>query len=71
MLESYIKRNMNDPGSFEHVETRYEDKGDHLIVITKFRGKNAFGGMVINSMMAKVDIDGNIQHIFTEDELSN
>ena len=30
--------------SFEHVETGYWDMGDHLVVQTTFRGKNAFGG---------------------------
>jgi tetratricopeptide (TPR) repeat protein len=43
-LESFIQRAMNDPDSYEHVETVYWDKGDYLIVETTFRGKNAFGG---------------------------
>jgi len=59
-LEFYIKENMNDPESFEHIETTYFDKGDYLVVIMKFRGKNAFGGKVINYVRAKVDLDGNV-----------
>jgi len=51
---------MNDPDSYDHVETVYWDKGDHLIVRTTFRGKNAFGGIVRNSTRAKVDLDGNV-----------
>ncbi|GAA4100538.1 hypothetical protein GCM10022392_26420 [Mucilaginibacter panaciglaebae] len=59
-LERYIKGNMNDPDSYEHIETTYSDKGSYLIVVTKFRGKNSFGGKVINYVKAKVDLDGNV-----------
>ena len=55
-LERYIKKLMNDPSSYDHVETVYWDRGNCLIVKTTFRGKNAFGGVVINSIKAKVDI---------------
>lgn len=60
-LVSHIKRQMNDPSSFEHVETVYWDKGNHLIVRTTFRGKNAFGGVVLNSVTAKVSLDGKVR----------
>lgn len=59
-LTSYIKKHMNDPASYEHVETRYGDRGDHLIIFTKFRGKNMFGGVVVNSCTATVDLNGNV-----------
>ncbi|MGC9422697.1 hypothetical protein [Vibrio sp.] len=62
-LVSHIKRQMNDPSSFEHVETVYWDKGNHLIVRTTFRGKNAFGGVVLNSVTAKVSLDGKVLEI--------
>ena len=62
-LEAYIKRNMNDPSSYEHVETRYEAKDSHLIVATKFRGKNAFNGTVTNLITAKVSMNGQILEI--------
>lgn len=65
-LTSLIKASMNDPGSYKHVETVYWDKGDHLIVRTKFRGKNAFGGIVLNWVKAKVDLDGNVLEIIEE-----
>lgn len=57
-LESLIKDSMNDPKSYEHVETKYWDMKDHLIVNTTFRGKNAFGGVVKNAVKAKVSLDG-------------
>jgi hypothetical protein len=65
-LTEYIKKTMNDPDSYEHDETRYTDKGDHLIVHTKFRGKNAFGGVVRNSVIAKVDLNGNVLEIISQ-----
>lgn len=62
-LERLIKKTMNDPDSYKHDETSYLDKGDYLIVITTFRGKNAFGGVVRESVKAKVSLDGQILKI--------
>ena len=45
-----VKERMNDPGSFEHVETRVtpaDGAGRHKLYM-KFRGRNAFGGLVVN-----------------------
>nr|MBC8555682.1 hypothetical protein [Candidatus Brocadiales bacterium] len=56
-LEKLIKKSMNDPDSYEHVETNAWDMKDHLVVKTTFRGKNAFGGTVTNWVKAKVSID--------------
>ena len=55
-----IKKRMNDPSTYKHAETRYIENGDHLMVITSFRGANAFGGVVLNRAIAKVDMDGNV-----------
>lgn len=55
-LVRIVKKSMNDPKSFEHDETRYKITGDYAIVIMSFRGKNAFGGTVLNSVTAKVDL---------------
>jgi len=65
-LTALIKKTMNDPKSYEHVETTYGDKGDYLIVKTTFRGKNAFGGVVANWVMAKTDLDGNVIEVITQ-----
>ena len=54
-LKEAVKASMNDPDSFKAGETRYIDKIDHLIVIMDFSGKNAFGGIVKNSITAKTD----------------
>ncbi|KPC36333.1 Uncharacterized protein AC496_0420 [Pseudomonas savastanoi pv. glycinea] len=58
-FERLIKQAMNDPDSYDHVETRYADKGKFIRVYCTFRGKNAFGGIVKNTRVADFDIDGN------------
>jgi len=57
-LTKRIKQSMNDPSSYEHIETRFEKNSDGktLTVATKFRGKNGFGGVVIQYVTAKTDI---------------
>lgn len=62
-LVIYIKENMNDPDSYKHVKTTFYDNGQYLLVQTSFRGKNAFGGVVLNHVRAKVGIDGSIIEI--------
>ena len=54
---------MHNPDSYEHVETKYIDKDTYIVVITKFRGTNAFGAVVTNSMAAEVGLDGSVRSI--------
>lgn len=65
-LTKLIKGSMNDPKSYEHVGTRYTDNGDQLIIQTDFHGKNAFGAVVKNSVIAKVDLDGNVIEVLSQ-----
>lgn len=65
-LEITIKASMNNPKSYEHVVTKYSDNGDHLIVATKFRGTNAFGGVVTNQVVAKTDLEGRVLEIISQ-----
>jgi hypothetical protein len=65
-LTRIIKDSMNDPKSYEHVETRYSDKGDYILVWTTFRGKNAFGGVVKNSVGAKFTLDGRLIEVISQ-----
>lgn len=59
-LVEWVKSSMNDPKSFDHLETVYREKGDSLFVIMQFTGKNAFGGVVKNTATCWTDLDGNI-----------
>jgi hypothetical protein len=51
-LVQYVKNGMNDPGSYEHVETQFRDDGDSVFLIMTFRGNNAFGAKVANTVYA-------------------
>lgn len=63
-LTKYIKDSMNNPKSYEHVKTVYWDQKDFLIVATTFRGENAFGGIVTNTVKAEISMNGDIIKIF-------
>lgn len=62
-LVTLIKQNMNDPSSFEHVETKYTKQPDGLIIYMKYRGNNAYGGKVLANVSAKVDMEGSVVNI--------
>ena len=59
-LTRAIKKVMNNPDSYKHVETRYTDLGDTLMVRTTFRGTNKFGAVVTNTVAATVSLDGRV-----------
>lgn len=65
-LERLIKKSMNDPGSYEHVKTVYSDHGNYLIVETTFRGRNAFNALILNTVRAKVALDGTVLKILRQ-----
>ena len=55
-VEKYVKANLRDPDSYGHIETRItpvNNKGEHLLVM-KYRAKNGFGGMNVESIVATV-----------------
>ncbi|CDG86773.1 hypothetical protein [Xenorhabdus bovienii] len=59
-LEKIIKNTMNDDSSYKHVETTYRlalnKQPPYAIVQTTFKGTNAYGAIVKDSLTAKVDI---------------
>ncbi len=62
-LVQAVKASMNDPSSFKHVNTSYytDRKNRSIIhVVMQFRGKNAFGALVLNQVKANMDANGNI-----------
>jgi len=62
-LERYLKKNLKDPDSYEHIETGFWNMGDHAVVLTKYRAKNSFGGYVIGYIKAKVSWDCEVTEI--------
>jgi hypothetical protein len=66
-LERLIKKTMNDPDSYEHVETRYGESSNNTILVkTTFRGKNAFGGTVTNWVRARYTLDGQLVEVIDQ-----
>lgn len=59
-LTDAVQNAMDDPKSFEHVETRYRDNGDRLLLFMTFRGKNKFGATVKNMVTAEASMDCSI-----------
>ncbi|MCT8345445.1 MULTISPECIES: hypothetical protein [Photorhabdus] len=58
-LEKIIKENMHDESTYKHVETTYRlilDKNPHAVIETTFKGSNAYGGIVKQTISANVDI---------------
>lgn len=53
-ITRYLERNLKDPDSYEHIETRVmpvNDNGLHFL-ITQYRAKNSFGGYVVDTISA-------------------
>jgi len=65
-LERAVKKSMNDPDSYEHVQTTFSYKKDKVIATMIYRGKNAFGAKVLGKVVGTFDYDGNILNIEAE-----
>lgn len=63
-LEKYVKSNLKDPKSYEHVSTKYVQTGNTLRVVMSYRAKNSFGAVVLGKTRAEVGKDGEIITIF-------
>ena len=62
-LTKHIKDSMNDPDSYEHIETIFWKSREYMTVQTKFRGKNAYGAIVQDKIKAKVSYEGEVLEI--------
>jgi len=62
-LVNYIKENMNNPKSFEHVSTTYATTRDYAVVTMTYRGTNGFGAIVTEQIKAKVSYDCEVLEI--------
>lgn len=68
-LTRLIKKSMHDPSSYKHVKTRHECDTytcNSLLVRTSYRGKNLFGGTVLNRVTARVDLEGNLIEVISQ-----
>ena len=55
-LKKFIKENLNDPSSFEYVETRFKVAGNYAIVIMTYRAKNSFNAIITKQVKAKIKV---------------
>ena len=54
-LKRYTKKNLKDPKSFDHRETRITKIFDgHQMVFMKYGAKNSFGGIVVETIGARI-----------------
>lgn len=67
-LVNLIKENMNDPGSFKHDKTVYWDMKTYLIVKMTYRGKNAFGALILQNVTARSDYKTNTIKITSQND---
>lgn len=52
-----VQDNLNDPDSFEHIETVYEEKKDHLLILMKYRASNVFNAKIKKEILVRVTKD--------------
>lgn len=62
-LTKYIKENLNDRDSYEHVQTRFWDMNNHIVIKTQFRANNAFGAKILQRVHAKAKINGKLLEV--------
>ena len=64
----YVKKIMKNPKSFEHVQTKYNDfsgQGYRVIHMT-YRGTNSFNAIVTNTISVKVNLQGDVLSILSQ-----
>ena len=66
MFERAIKQTMHDPRSYQFVTSTYQDRGKYIDLTIQYRGKNAFGALVLESLTARFDIDENLIEIIKQ-----
>ncbi len=61
-----IKNSMNDPDSYEHVETKYSHNwANNIIVTTKVRWKNTFWAKILKEYVFQTDENCNIVSVLS------
>lgn len=67
-FKRYIKKNLKDPKSFDHIETKsYKRSDGDILVIMKYRAKNSFGGYTIETSSGIFDVEGNFKEFLGVD----
>lgn len=59
-LKKRVIETLNDPNSFEHIETKYWDRDSVIVVRMEFTAKNALGGRTRHHTLAHCTIEGEV-----------
>lgn len=62
-LTRRIKKSMHNPKSYKHVKTAWVEHRDYINVVTQYQGENLFGVTVTNSIIERVNLNGEILEI--------
>ena len=62
-LAKYIKDSLDDPASYEHIKTTFDDRFVNLVVTMTYRYRGRSGNMERGSIKAVVDLDGKILEV--------
>lgn len=62
-LSEKLKKSLNDPKSYEHIETTYKGFDSLLVINATFTAKNGFGGTLKKEVIVVNDTLGNITRI--------
>jgi hypothetical protein len=60
MIRLVLRTSLNDPDSYEHASTTYEERGKLIRVTCLYRAKNAFGAKVLQQVTADCSIETGI-----------
>lgn len=63
-LVDLVSRNLNNPKSFDHLETFVIEKDSTILIKMDFTAENGFGGSVRESVTVEADFYGNILTIY-------
>lgn len=59
-ITDYLKQKLDDPDSYEHVETKWVERQDRLIIYTTFRANNRFGAKIKQVVKAEVSLNNEL-----------
>lgn len=65
--ERYVRQNMKNPDSYEHVSTKYFAMKDGFVFIVKYRGTNSFNAVVTSDAVVTTTLEGYAPRIVRDD----
>lgn len=63
----WLKREMNDPESYEHIYTMVEKRSGYTMLMVEFRANNAFGAKVKDKIFARISSEGEVEETAEDD----